>query len=97
MRERGGFKLPSDCERAQTEFLCHANPLLGFIDDRCFVDPEARTPLAEFRLAMKTWARDQGIAGVPADKRLKRKLEGFGIEVKLVQGYNTIFGLGLVL
>ena len=95
LRQRGDFKLPSDCERARREFFCHANSLAGFIDDRCVADPEGRTRLAEFREAMKVWARDQGIRRVPADKRLKRKLEGLGWEVKMVNGYNKVYGLRL--
>ena len=93
--ERGGFELPTNCERAHAEFLCHANPLMGFIDDRCIFDPDARTPLAEFREALRVWARDQGIRGVPADKRLKRKLEGLGLEVNKVKGYHKVYGLRL--
>ena len=95
LRQRGDFKLPSDCERARREFFCHANSLAGFIDDRCVADPEGRTRLAEFREAMKVCARDQGIRRVPADKRLKHKLEGLGWEVKMVNGYNKVYGLRL--
>ncbi len=50
---------------------------------------------AEFRSALKVWARDQGIRGVPADNTLKRKLEGLGLKVKLAHGYNKVYGLGL--
>jgi len=96
LRERGDFKLPTDCERAKVEFLCHANPLIGFIDDRCIADPETRTRVSEVRQAMKVWARDQGVMrGVPANNTLKRKLVGLGYEVKLVKGYNTVYGMGL--
>ena len=95
LRKRGGFKLPTDCVRAKAEFFSHANPLTSFIEDRCNVDPEGRTFVAEFREAMKVWARDQGIKSVPADNRLKRKLEGLGFEVKGFQGYPRIKGLGL--
>ena len=81
LRERGNFELPSYCERAKTEFLCHAKPLMGFIDDRCVADPKARIPLADFRSVLARWARVQGYKGVPADNSLKRKLEGLGYEL----------------
>ena len=42
---------------------------------------------------MKVWAREQGLRGVPADNTLKRKLVGLGYEVKLVNGYNKVFGV----
>ena len=68
---------------------------MGFIEDRCIEDPGARTRVCDVRQAMKVWARDQGVRGVPADNTLKRKLEGLGFEVKLVKGYNTVYGMGL--
>ena len=86
LRKRGGFKMPEDCEMALKEFMAHANPLIAFIEDRCIDDPEGRTLLSDFRVSMKLWAQDQGVRGVPTDKRLKRKLEGLGFEVKMVKG-----------
>ena len=93
LRKRGGFKMPEDCKRAMKEFMAHANPLIAFIEERCVTDTEGRTFLSGFRESMKIWARDQGIRGVPTDKRLKRKLEGLGFEVKMVKGYNKVYGL----
>ena len=95
LRKRGGFKMPEDCEMALKEFMAHANPLIAFIEDRCIDDPEGRTLLSDFRVSMKLWAQDQGVRGVPTDKRLKRKLEGLGFEVKMVKGYNKVYGLQL--
>lgn len=95
LRKRGGFKMPEDCEMALKEFMAHANPLIAFIEDRCIDDPEGRTFLSDFRVSMKSWALDQGVRGVPADNRLKRKLEGLGYEVKIVKGYNKVYGLRL--
>jgi len=95
LRKRDEFKLPTDCERAQTEFFSHANPLMGFIEDRCDANPEARTRLDQLRAAMKVWAQNQGVRGAPADKRLKRNLEGLGYEVKMIKGFNTVYGLRL--
>jgi len=93
LRKRGGFKMPEDCEMALKEFMAHANPLIAFIEERCVDDPEGRTPLSDFREAMKIWAKEQGTRRVPADKRLKRKLEGLNFEVKMVKGYNKVYGL----
>ena len=85
--------MPEDCEMALKEFMAHANPLIAFIEERCVDDPEGRTPLSDFREAMKIWAKEQGTRRVPADKRLKRKLEGLNFEVKMVKGYNKVYGL----
>lgn len=93
IRKRGGLKIPVDCEIALKEFLAHANPLIAFIEERCGDNPEGRTPLSDFREALKIWAKEQGVRAVPADKRLKRKLEGLNYEVKMVKGYNKIYGL----
>ena len=93
LRQRGNFLIPADCERAKREFFAHANPLVAFIDERCDEEPDGRMYLREFRVALKEWAKDQGVKRPPADNRFKRKLEGLGYKVSMVNGYSQLFGL----
>lgn len=95
LRQRGKFKPPKDCVRAEREFFNHANPLSGFIADRCVEEEKGRTLVSDFRSAMKTWATDQGVKRPGADNALKRKLQGLGYKVSFVKGYPTVFGLSL--
>lgn len=95
LRERGGFDPPIDCKNALAEFLAHANPLMGFIDENCIADPTGHIDLNEFRDAMKVWMNDQGMKKPLPNKTLKRELEGLGYEVKMVTGYNRVNGFRL--
>jgi putative DNA primase/helicase len=95
LRKRGDFKPPADCIRAAQEFMSHANPLLGFIEDEMVVDPTGHTILRDLRDAMTLWATSQGMKKPVPNKTLKRQLEGLGYEVKKVEGYNRIYGLTL--
>ena len=95
LRKRGGFKLPSDCKRAEFEFFCHANPLAGFIEECCIRDPDAREYLRDMRKVMKVWAKDQGVKRSPAGNILKRKLEGLGYYVGQEDGKSRVHGLAL--
>lgn len=95
LRIRKDFKLPADCVRAHHDFFSHANPLIAFLEEKCAVDPDARTKLKDFRNAMKVWARDQGVRNPPTDKRLKRKLQSLRYKVVKVKGYETLYGVEL--
>jgi len=95
LRKRGDFKLPVDCVRAAQEFMAHANPLLAFIEDETIADPNGHVLLRDFREAMTQWATGQGMKKPVPNKRLKRQLEGLGYEVKMVEGYNRVYGLAL--
>ena len=95
LRKRGDFKLPVDCVRAAQEFMAQANPLVAFIEDETIVDPKGHTLLRDFREAMTLWATGQGMKKPVPNKRLKRQLEGLGYEVKMVEGYNRVYGLTL--
>ena len=95
LRQRGDFKPPADCVRAAQEFMAHANPLLGFIEDETVADPAGHAILRDFRDAMTQWATGQGMKKPVPNKTLKRQLEGLGYEVKKVEGYNRVYGLTL--
>lgn len=95
LRERGRFLPPVDCENAAHEFMAHANPLVGFIDDQCEREPDAHTPLDQFRTAMKSWTNSQGFKGVVPIRALGRQLEGLDYTVGKHKGSHCIYGLRL--
>ena len=89
------FELPEECVRAVKEFMVQANPLLAFVEDETVADPNGHTLLRDFREAMTQWASGQGMKKPVPYKKLKRQLEGLGYEVKMVEGYNRVYGLTL--
>lgn len=97
LRTRGNqFDPPVDCLKARIEFFKHANPLVAFIDDRCVEQQGAKTRLKDMREALKSWATEQGIKKpAAADNTLKRKLDGLGYKVSMINGYATVSGLVL--
>ena len=43
LRDRGRFREPADCRAAKTRLLHRGNPVLGFVHERCIIEPTART------------------------------------------------------
>jgi P4 family phage/plasmid primase-like protien len=93
VRQRNGFDTPVDCQRALADFMAHANPLLGFIDDICADDPNGHIDLQSFRVRMAAWMSEQGMKKPVPFKTLRRELEGLGYVVINVQGYARVNGL----
>ena len=58
--KRGRFLESADMKRAKHELLVHANPLKGFIDECCVVDPRGRIALQVFYDAYCEWATQSG-------------------------------------
>jgi putative DNA primase/helicase len=97
LRKRGAFQLPTDARRAAHEFLTHANPLVGFIDECMVEDSKGREYLRDIREVMAVWAADQGLRGRLPGKTLKRKLEGLGYHVGKKDGKARVHGLTLTM
>jgi putative DNA primase/helicase len=95
VRQRSGFDPPVDCQKALADFMAHANPLMGFIDDACIDDPNGHIDLRLFRGRMAGWMSEQGMKGPAPFKTLKRELQGLGYVVANVQGYARVNGLAL--
>ena len=93
LRLRGDFQQPADCTRAMTEWLAHANPLSGFIDERCRPDLEARMQTSAFYRDFRKWAEEAGIRNVPARNTVKRNLENLGYRVAHTRAGSTVFGI----
>jgi putative DNA primase/helicase len=95
LRQRGGFKLPVDCEKAFQDFMVHANPFIAFVEEECQRASDARVYLRDFRAALKVWAVQEGVKGPLPGHGLKRQLEGLGFKVAMHDGKNRVSGLEL--
>lgn len=95
--ERGEqFDPPKDCLAAKQEFFIHANPLAGFLAEKCEEDPDGRIWLDHLRAEIKAWMKEQGLKNPQvADNTLRRKLIGLGHKVKQVNGYGRLYGFVL--
>jgi len=93
--ERGAFQLPVDCKRAAEDFLASANPLVGFLDAECERDPDGREYLRDLRVAIKLWAKEQGVNVSASDAALTKELEGLKFYVGAQHGKARVHGLRL--
>jgi len=95
LRLRGDFDPPIDCQEALADFMVHANPVFGFMEDFCEADPDSRVQLRHLWPALGLWCKDQGLRLPCSKNQLRRKLLGLNCTVKKVQGYNTLYGFAL--
>jgi putative DNA primase/helicase len=95
LRQRGGFAEPADCRKALAEWLAHANPLAGFIEERGRPDLTARMPTSAFYRAFRQWADEAGIRNIPARNTIKRNLENLGYRVDHGNAGSTVFGIDI--
>ena len=95
LRKRGDFDPPQDCQEAFVDFMAHANPLVGFVDERCILDPEGRIRLDAFWAQLVAWCKDQGCKIPCGRKQLKQKLLGLNCTIKKVKGYERLYGFSL--
>ena len=93
LRRRGDFDEPADCRRAMADWLAHANPLAGFIDERCLAKPDARLATSTFYRQFREWAEEAGIRNVPTRNTIKRNLENLGYRVAHTNAGSTVFGI----
>jgi phage/plasmid-associated DNA primase len=76
-----------------TEWLAHANPLSGFIDERCQPNLDARMPTSAFYRLFREWAEEAGIRNIPARNTIKRNLENLGYRVSHTREGSVVFGI----
>lgn len=81
LRERGCFDPPKDCERAKEAFLAAANPLMGFLEERCIPSAGARIGLRDLYQAYTTWLKQGGQRPDLTLRSFKPKLQAMGIQV----------------
>ena len=95
LHKRGGFKLPKPIQQAKSHWLVYANPLMGFIDERCTEEPGASTLLETFYTDFCKWAIASGIHMGQRKAGVKRDLEHQGFTVKKGRRGQEVLGLKL--
>jgi len=95
LQRRQHFKLPVDVKRAIGKWRQYANPLAGFIHDRCVKDPNKRVLLREFYAAYGAWADSSGITRTQQLPVVRRNLEHMGFTIKHGNKGTIVVGLTL--
>jgi P4 family phage/plasmid primase-like protien len=95
LKKRGRFPRSSDMMRARRDLLAHANPLKGFIDECCEVDPDNKVTVKEFYDAYRRWASDSGYSMAQVRSTVKRNLEHQGYVITRRNAGITVIGLKL--
>lgn len=93
LRQRGGFAEPADCRKAMNDWLAHANPLAGFIEEMCCPNLSASVPTSAFYARFREWAEEAGIRHVPARNTIKRNLENLGYRVAHGNSGSVVHGI----
>jgi phage/plasmid-associated DNA primase len=81
--------------RARRDLLAHANPLKGFIDECCDVDPKSKVTLQSFYDAYRQWATRSGYTMTQVKSTVKRNLEHQGYVITRRNAGITVIGLKL--
>jgi putative DNA primase/helicase len=95
LKKRGRFPRSRDMMRARRDLLAHANPLKGFIDECCEVDPDNKVTVKEFYDAYRLWANNSGYSMTQARSKVKENLEHQNYVVTRRNAGITIIGLKL--
>jgi P4 family phage/plasmid primase-like protien len=96
LRQRSGFAEPADCRKAMNDWLAHANPLAGFIEETCRADLSASVPTSAFYTRFREWAEEAGIRNIPARNTIKRNLENLGYRVAHASAGSVVHGIEIV-
>jgi P4 family phage/plasmid primase-like protien len=95
LKQRKGFPRSADMGRARQELLVHANPLKGFLDERCVEDPRSKVALQVFYDAYRSWAEESGYSLKQVKSTVKKNLEHQGYAIKRHGAGLVIIGLKL--
>lgn len=96
LRARGDFEEPDACEAAKADWLAQANPLAGFVGERCEESPAAVVPMAAMYASFRAWAGDAGIRSIPSKAVVSSNLSGLGYLTKRTAAGMNIIGLRLL-
>lgn len=77
------------------QLAAQANPLLGFIDECCLKDAEARISLSDFYSAYRIWAQESGFTLQQSNTTVRRNLEHQGFGIRRHGAGRMVFGLSL--
>jgi putative DNA primase/helicase len=95
LQQRGRFTRSNDMKRARQDLLIHANPLKGFIDERCPVEAGSKVTLQAFYEAYREWVKDSGYTLAQVKSTVRRNIEHQGYPVKRHAAGVTIIGIKL--
>ena len=82
LKGRSRFPASEDMSRARHDLLVHANPLRGFIDECCKIDPKGKVRLQHFYDAYCEWATRSGYSLKQVRSTVKKNLEHSGYSVE---------------
>ena len=71
LKQRKAFQTSKDMNHARHNLLVNANPLKGFIDERCEDDPKSKVPFQKFYDAFLEWAAKAAIRWSRSNPLLK--------------------------
>jgi putative DNA primase/helicase len=79
---QGRLSSSPDMQKARRAFLANSNPLMGFIEEKCVVEPGAKVSLSDFQKAYELWAEESGYTKTQAKSTIKKNLEHQGFTIK---------------
>jgi P4 family phage/plasmid primase-like protien len=95
LQKRGRFPKSMDMDRARQELLIHANPLKGFIHERCEKRAGAKIELKSFYEAYFNWAETSGYTMRQAKSTVQTNLRHEGYELRRHGAGLMVIGLRL--
>ena len=95
LSKRGRFKEPTDVREATAKLLRDANPLPGFLDDRCSRDPQASCLMRDLYKAYCDWCTEMGITKTQQQPNVRRNLVHLGYKEGHGNKGNKVYGLKL--
>jgi putative DNA primase/helicase len=79
---QGRLSSSPDMQKARRAFLANSNPLMGFIEEKCVVEPGAKISLSDFQKAYELWAEESGYTKTQVKSTIKKNLEHQGFAIK---------------
>ena len=70
--QQTGLQIPARVRLYTEEYRAEVDPLTEFLDERCHLNPNQRTPRNELYTAYTNWARAYGTTATSARKRSPR-------------------------
>ena len=95
LKRRARFTRSTDMQRARHDLLVHANPLKGFIDECCELDPRGKVTLQAFYNAYREWAARSGYSMTQVKSTVKKNLLHQGHPIKRHGEGLVVIGLKL--
>ena len=95
LHARKRFSPPKSVRQATHRWLTYANPLAGFLADRCRQEPKAQVLLKDLYATYCQWLKQSGITTVHSNAKVKLQLQQRGFTAQKRNQGITILGLKL--